>query len=311
MRLSTYCELYLIGIDTLERELADTPKFARGVLRSLAERLAVAHELIATRVNYQPDILDYAQLLQLLGMAEVGRQKADLRGSTGQPVMASPLLSDVFTHARTLLGHSDMHIRNSMGKLMMLHLIRIDDEKGNGKRVPFAPKDIVLQARRTAKTHPDQGKLDYEYVSVDEFAALVEVDRSILLKKLAGSELADDLFTFRKSEILRLLNAKGKKFFSDRKIKSPEEFTDVSDLEFADQKSLFDAVSRCDLFDLAKLLSTVEEEGVKAKLLACLSRGKREEVEQDLASLGPVDPVEVLQIGKSLVAAVKDRMIKR
>lgn len=308
---STYCELYLIGIDTLERELSDTPKFTRGVLRSLSERLAVAHELIATRVNYQPDILVYAQLLQLLGMAEVGRQKTDLKGGVAQPVIASPLLSEVFTYARTLLGHSDVHIRNSIGKLLMLHLIRIDDEKGSGKRVMFAPRDIVNQARRIARTHADQGKLDYEYVSVDEFAALVEVDRSILMKKLAGSEFADDLFTFRKSEILRLLDTKGKKFFSDRKIKSPEEFNDVSDLEFADQKSLFDVVSRCDLYDLAKLLSTVEEESVKAKVLACLSRTKREEVENDLSGMGAVDPVEALHIGKALVAAVKERMLKR
>jgi CRP-like cAMP-binding protein len=308
---STYCELYLIGLDTLERELADTPKFARGVMRSLSERLAVAHELIATRVNYQPDILVYAQLLQLLGMADVGRQKADLRGNAGQSVIASPLLGDVFTHARTLLGHSDVHIRHSIGKLLMLHLIRVDDEQGHGKRVLFAPKDIVSQARRIAKSHPDQGKLDYEYVSVDEFAALVEVDRSLLLKKLAASELADDLFTFRKSEIMRLLNAKGKKFFTDRKIKSPEEFTNVSDLVFADQKSLFDAVSRCDLFDLAKLLSTVDDEDVKTKLLACLSRAKRSEVEEEMASLSAVDPIEALQLGKSLVAAVRDRMLKR
>ncbi|MGM9424820.1 cyclic nucleotide-binding domain-containing protein [Hydrogenophaga sp. MI9] len=307
----SYCELYLVGYETLERELGETPKFTPGLLRSLVERLAVAHELIATRVNYQPDILVYAQLLNLLGIAEVGRTKNELRSTAAQPVLASPLLTDVFVQARALLGHSDVHIRNSITKLLMLHLIRIDDEKGNGKRVIFSPKDIVVQARRIVADHTDTEKVDYEYVSVDEFAAMVDVDRSLLLKKLAGSEFAEDIFTFRKSEILRLLNDKGRKFFSDRKIKTPDQFTDVEDLAFADQKSLFDAVSRCDLYDLAKLLRTVEDEALRDKLLACLARNKREEVLQDMAELGEVDPMETLQTGKALVAAVREKMLAR
>jgi CRP-like cAMP-binding protein len=307
----SYCELYLVGYDTLEEELADTPKFTRGLLRSLVERLEVAHELIATRVNYQPDILVYAQLLQLLGMAEVGRPKNDVRGGSGPAVLASPLLTDVFTQARGLLGHSDLHIRNSIGKLIRLHLIRVDDEHGNGKRVIFSPKDIVHQARRITEDHADTEKVSYEYVSVDEFAAMVDVDRALLLKKLAGSEFSEDIFTFRKSEVVRLLNDKGKKFFADRKVKTPDQFTDVDDLVFADQKSLFDAVGRCDLYDLAKLLSSLEDDTLRQKLLACLARSKREEVQQDMASMGAVDPMEVLQTGRALVAAVREKMLAK
>ncbi len=307
----SYCELYLVGYDTLEEELADTPKFTRGLLRSLVERLEVAHELIATRVNYQPDILVYAQLLQLLGMAEVGRPKNEVRAGSGPAVLASPLLTDVFTQARGLLGHSDLHIRNSIGKLMRLHLIRVDDENGNGKRVIFSPKDIVHQARRITEDQTDTEKVSYEYVSVDEFAAMVDVDRSLLLRKLAGSELSEDIFTFRKSEVVRLLNDKGKKFFADRKVKTPDQFTDVEDLAFADQKSLFDAVGRCDLYDLAKLLCSLDDEALRQKLLGCLARSKREEVQQDMASMGAVDPMEVLQTGRALVAAVREKMLAK
>lgn len=307
----SYCELYLVSHDTLDSELAETPRFTRGLLRSLVERLAVAHELIAMRVNYQPDILVYAQLLHLLGIAEIGKPKNDIRASAAQPVLASPLLTDVYTQARGLLGHSDMHIRNCLGKLMRLHLIRVDDEKGTGKRVIFSPRDIVNQARRVADGQEDTEKVSYEYVSVDEFAAMVDADRSLLLKKLAGSEFAEDLFTFRKSEVVRLLNDKGKKFFTDRKIKTPDEFTDVNDLVFADQKSLFDAVGRCDLYDLAKLLRSLDDDTVRQKLLNCLSRSKREEVEQDMAGMGAVDPMEVLQTGKALVSAVREKMLAK
>jgi len=307
----SYCELYLVGYDTLEEELADTPKFTRGLLRALVERLEVAHELIATRVNYQPEILVYAQLLHLLGIAEVGRPRNDGRSGGGQPVLASPLLTEVFAQARGLLGHSDTHIRNSIGKLVRLHLVRVEDETGQGKRVMFSPRDIVAQARRITEDHEDTAKVSYEYVSVDEFAAMVDVDRSLLLKKLAGSEFSEDIFTFRKSEVVRLLNDKGKKFFADRKIKTPEEFSDVDDLAFADQKSLFDVVAKVDLYDLAKLLRSLDDEALRQKLLTCLSRSKREEVEQDMAGMGAVDPIEVLQTGKALVSAVREKMLAK
>jgi CRP-like cAMP-binding protein len=306
----TYCELYLIENDKLDEELYRLPKLMRGVLCTLAKQSAVDNELIATRINYQPDILIYAQLLYLLGIADIGKQKADAETNHSHSALAKPTLSDVFISARVLFGHADVHIRESIGKLVMLHLVRIADENGEGKRVIFAPKDILRQARMVSRTHKDHGNLDYEYISVDEFSALVDVDRSTLLKKLGSSEFAQDIFTFRKSEIMRILNDKGRKFFADRKIKSPQDFTDISDIEFADQKSIFDVVSRCDIYDLAKLISTMEDENVKDKIMACLSRSKREELESEISTLNQVDPTEVQQIGKSIILSIKERMIK-
>jgi len=55
---------------------------------------------------------------------------------------------------------------------------------------------------------------------------------------------------------------------------------------------LFDAVSRCDLYDLGKLLSTLNEARVKSKLLACHSMAKREEAEHGLGIPGQVHPIE-------------------
>jgi CRP-like cAMP-binding protein len=307
----TYCELYLIENERLDAELRDLPNLMGGILHTLAQQSTMDNELIATRVNYQPDILVYAQLLYLLGIADIGKKKAEAEVSHSHSALASPALSDVFKGARTLLGHSDVHIRESIGNLVMLHLVRIADENDNGKRVIFAPKDILGQARRVSRSHKDHGKLDYEYINVDEFSALVDVDRSTLLKKLGGSEFAEDIFTFRKSEIMRILNDKGRKFFSDRKIKSPQDFTDISDIEFADQKSTFDVISRCDIYDLAKLLGTVQEKIVTDKVMVCLSRSKREELESEISTLKQVDPIEVQQIAKSIILSIKERMIKR
>jgi CRP-like cAMP-binding protein len=309
----TYCELYLIPNDVFEADMLRAPKLTRSLLKTFSDRLSTAHEIIATRVNYQSEVLVYAQLLHILGLADVGKAAVNPGRGGGTPaqVMASPLLSEVFVHARALLGHSDQHIRGCLAKLLTLHLIRIEDEKGNGKRVLFSPKDILSQARKITSNQDEPKKVDYEYISVDEFATMVEVDRSLLLRKLAGSEFADDVFTFRKTEVLRLLNDKGKRFFAERKIKTPEEFNDVLDLEFADQKSVFSAVSQQDTLDIAKLLKTVDSETVRQKILGALSRTKRQEVEHDMSTLTQVDPVEAQQIGASLVKTVRKLMLKQ
>lgn len=308
----SYCELYLISNDDLEQDISGVPDLSRSLLHTLSDRLSMAHELIATRVNYQSDLLIYAQLLQLMGSADLARQGVAVRSKPGAAdALAAPLLAEVFVNARTLFGHSDKHVQGCLGKLLGLHLIRVEDEAGNGKRLIFSPKDIVAQARKVAQTQIEHNKLEYEYVSVDEFAALVEVDRALLLRKLAGGEFSDDVFTFRKSEIMRLLNEKGKKFFVERKIKRPDEFSDIADLEFADQKAIFATVAQFDTLDLAKVLSTVDEDSVKQKILGALSRSKREEVEQDMDGMQNVDPMDVQRISQSMIAAVQKLMMRQ
>lgn len=308
---ATYSEFYVIDSATLDLYLNLAPKIVRAILSTCASRIAAFSELVANRVNYQPEILVYAQLLQLLGLAEAGGRAANPRGKPNQAVVASVVLTDVFGHARAMLGHSDPHIRLIIGKLMSLHLVRIEDENGNGKRVIFSPKDIVQQAKKLSAVDKEQTKVDYEYVKVDEFAAMVDVDRSALLAKLARNEFSEDIFTFRKSEILRLLNTKGKKFFSERKIKSPEEFVDIEDLEFADQKSIIEVLSKIDSFDLAKVLFKLEEGKAKEKILICLPRLKREEVEADISSLSDVDPIEAGQHARRIVERIKEIMLAR
>jgi len=192
-----------------------------------------------------------------------------------------------------------------------LHLIRIEDDNGNGKRVYFSPNDIVIQAKKHTVDDKDKGKVDYEYVTVNEFASMVEVDRSLLLTKLARSEFSEDIFTFRKSEVVRLLDTKGKKFFSDRKIKTPEEFVDIEDIEFADGKSIVEVLASVDSFDLAKLLSRMEAGAAKDKMLGSLPRSKRQEVDSDMEGLTNADPIEANQIGQRIIGKVKERMLSR
>jgi CRP-like cAMP-binding protein len=308
---STYTEFYMVDGTSLEAYLAATPKPIRAMLTTLAGRVATMSELVATRVNYQPEMLVYAQLLQIVGFAELGGRKADARSAGDKQVMASVLLADFFAQVRIILGHSDLHFRHTLGKLLRQHLIRVEDESGNGKRIVFSPKDIVMLSKKLTSNDKDKAKMDYEYVTIGEFADIVEVDRNSLLTKLARSEFSEDIFTFRKSEVVRLLDTKGKKFFSDRKIKTPAEFIDIEDVEFADQKSIVEVLAPIDTYDIAKLLSTMEAGKAKEKLLNCLPRAKRQEVDSDLSSMANVDAIEAAQIGQRIIAKVKEVMLSR
>lgn len=320
----TYCELYLIDNGTVNKAIDASADLVRSALNTLSERLSVAHELIARRVNYQPELLMYAQLLQLAGLADLGRQAGSAppgnrplarthgsRGSDAAPQVAQPLLQDLITQARTLFGHSDRHIRGLLGKFVSLHLVRIVDDGASGKRVAFSPRDLVAQVRKIVDDDADIDRLVYEYLSLDEFAAMVDVDRAVLLKKLADGEFAEDIFTFRRSEIMRALDQKGRRYFAERKGKAPAEFADVSDIEFADPRSVFAVVSKMDTYDLAKVLHTLGDGDARRKILGALSSRRRADLEQDLKDLREVDPVEVQQLGSTLIGNVRATMLQQ
>jgi CRP-like cAMP-binding protein len=306
----TYCELSLVPLQDLSAAVGGSAGLAQGLLRTLSERLVDAHHLIATRVNFQPELLVYAQILHLLGLAEVGRAAVVLRpGAEVRSPQAQPLLQDVLGHARLLLGHAERHAMACLGRLQSAHVVHIDDERGHGKRVRFSVRDIVPDVRRLVAGDADAERMTHETIGLDEFAALVEVDRSILLRKLATGDLADDVFAFRRQEILRLLDTHGRRYFAERRIKQPQEFSDVADLEFADAKSLFAALAARDTLDIAKLLAPLGGEPVRQRILDALSRRRREEVEADLVGLVP-DPVEAQQLGAKLVADVRKLMLE-
>jgi CRP-like cAMP-binding protein len=329
---NSYCELYVIDAAALNGAVAESHELTQGMLDTLSQRLSAAHEVIAQRVNYQPELVVYADLLHLLGMADLGRQASGTGGGArpgqrahghghgpgnhhghghGGPLMARPALQDVLNHARLLLGHSDRHARNLLARLHSLHLIRYEDEKGQGKQVVFAPRDIVAQARKIVADEAQGERQSHQYVGLDEFAALVDVDRGVLLRKLAAGEFAEDVFTFRRAEILRVLDAKGRRYFADRKLKPPQEFSDISDVEFADTRSIFEAVSRVDAYDLAKVLQALGEGDARQKILAALSARRREEVEHELKDMAGVDEVQAQRLGAELIAQVKAAMLQK
>ena len=307
----SYCELYVIDHGLMNRAVDQSPELVQGLLNTMSERLTVAHGLIASRVNHQADLLLYAQLLYLMGLADLGKTAVQGRHAAMAVATARPLVQDVYVQARALFGHSDRHIRDCLGKLISLHLVRLDHEHPSGKQLVFAPRDIVGQVRKCLD-NVDSGpeKQSYEYIGVDEFAALVDVDRHTLLRKLAGGDFADDVFTFRRSEIVRLLDDKGRGYFAERRVKTAAEFSEIGDIEFADKKALSALVAKMDDLEVARVLSMLEPGPVRERLLAGMSRRRRDDVENDLNDLGPVDAADGRLLCQNFIDKLKKLMLQ-
>lgn len=223
---------------------------------------------------------------------------------------ARPSIATAFGNARLQPGHSDVHIRDMLAKFLTQHLVQIEEDKFGSKCLIYSPTEIVARTRKLGESDHISDRLEYEYIGVDEFAAIVEMDRNSVLQTLARDELTEDLFTFRKSEVVRLLDEKGKKFFHERKKKTAEEFSDITDIIFADATSIQATLAQTDLAELAKVLSLIEEEEIKKIILGSLPRTRRNELEMEAEGL-EVDPVEAALIGVKIINGVRDHMLSR
>jgi CRP-like cAMP-binding protein len=305
-RAKTYCEFYLINESDINALIRKTPFLIQSILKTNAYQIDRANDVISSRVNFQSDLIVFAELLHIVGMASVASQKSAAKAA--QPLLAKASIKSIFGHARILLGQSDVHIRDTLGKFITNHLVQMEEDRVGGKCLVFSPKDIVTRARKLEAADASFERLEYEYISVDEFSAIVDLDRNSVLQTLARDEYTEDLFTFRKSEVLALLNEKGKKFFHERRKKSPEEFTDIADIVFADPTSLQASLAQVDISDLSKVLNNITDDAVKNQILTCLPRTRRNELELED---GEIDPVESALIGLKIINIVKEKILER
>ncbi|MFP3562641.1 Crp/Fnr family transcriptional regulator, partial [Paraburkholderia sp. SIMBA_049] len=56
------------------------------------------------------------------------------------------------------------------------------------------------------------------------------------------------------------------------------EVASLEDLEFVDQRSLFDAVSAFDTYDLAKMLAAMADQSIADRLLGVMTEARKKEV---------------------------------
>jgi hypothetical protein len=127
----------------------------------------------------------------------------------------------------------------------------------------------------------------------------------VILNKLSHSEIADEIFAFRKSKVLNFVGQKGVAYFSKSSRRDSGEIMSLDDLQFVDQRTLFDAVSTLDTYDLAKLLTSNEDPAVSGLLLSVMAETRKNEVSRIMARNIKIDPLEVDDIGQRLLETVR------
>lgn len=312
-RALSYCELQVVEAAAVKNAMEGIPSFLRHMLRSLIQSGMKKDEQLAGHENIQrqSDILSCAHIIALMGAADAGARAAR-REREGEPSLP---VADVIRRIRDVTGHSRRHVAATLKRMAMLNLISLNngsvslDANADGvvsaaQTLSFHPTAIVTRAQELAKHNFDgrpQGEL--ELIGLDDLETLTGVERNLLLKKLAAGEIADDLFSFSRTEVLRFISEKGRDYFAKRVNRGQLE--SVDDLLYVDKRILFDALNGIDEFDLAKLFQQINDKELLAKLNGCLSKSKREEIEKIVEQGGGGDPYEAEQVEQTLLETVK------
>jgi CRP-like cAMP-binding protein len=311
-RALSYCELQVVEAAAVKQAIEGIPSFLRHMLRSLIQAGMKKDELLAGHENIQrqADILSYAHIIALMGAADAGARAG--RRSEGEPSLP---VAEVVKKCRDVTGHSRRQVAATLKRMALLNLVSLnagnvsldataDNVVSAAQTLSFNPTAIVTRAQELAKHNLDgkpHGEL--ELIGLDDLETLTGVDRGLLLKKLAATEIAEEVFNFRRTEVLRYISEKGREYFAKRQNRGQLE--SVDDLLYVDKRILFDALNGIDEFDLAKLFQQITDKELLAKLNGCLSKAKREEIEKLVEQGGGGDPYEAEQIELALLETVK------
>ena len=136
-------------------------------------------------------------------------------------------------------------------------------------------------------------------------SALIGVEKNLILNKLSHAEIAEDIFAFRKTKVLNYVEEKGITYFSRRNPRGTSELKSLADLEFVDQRTLFEAISAFDTYDLAKLLSAVTGEPICDRLFSVMTEARKKEVSWVMRREIKIDPLEIAEIEERFIETVR------
>jgi hypothetical protein len=165
---------------------------------------------------------------------------------------------------------------------------------------------IVERAAQVADADLDVSiNSELELIELADLETLIGVERKVILNKLSHAEIADEVFAFRKSKVLNFVEQKGVAYFSKRANRGTGELKSLDDLLFVDQRTLFEAVSALDTYDLAKLLASIEDPAVSERLLSVMADARKNEVSWVMRRDIKIDPLEVGDIEQRLLETVR------
>ncbi|PRH46533.1 cyclic nucleotide-binding domain-containing protein [Burkholderia multivorans] len=320
----SFCQLTVVPTSVLDEEIERVSALLRHIVRTSIRRVKRKDDQLATytHADFMPGVLSYAHVLALMGDG-TARETGDTwarRPLHVQAEQASVPLVDVIRKCRAIAGHSRPHVMAMLRRMEKLNLVTIEAasvEAGGvalehsasadaRQVVTFDAARIVDRAQQVADHDLDLSiNSELELIELADLESLIGVDRKLLLNKLAHGEIADDVFAFRKSKVLSFVERKGIAYFSRRDARRSADVRALEDLVWVDQRTLFEIVSAFDTYDLAKLIANVDDRAVADRLFSVMTEVRRNEVSWVMRRDLKVDPVEVDDIERRLLDAVR------
>lgn len=319
----TFCQLTIVQVSMVEEELERASPLLRHLLRTTIRRAKKKDDLLATytHADFLPGVVSYAHVLALMAGAE-STDASDGWGRRGQSQEVAVTLPNVIKKCRAIAGHSRPHVMTMLRRMEKLNLVtlelgRTEQLSNNGRSsaqdgatarqvVKFDPARIVERAQQVADHDLDVAiNSDLELIELADLETLIGVEKKIILNKLSHAEIAEDLFAFRKTKVLHYVEQKGINYFTKRNVRLGGDVQSLDDLEYVDQRTLFEAVSATDNYDLAKMLSALSDQAVADRLLSVMTEARRKEVSWVMRREIKVDPLEVDGIEQRFIESVR------
>ncbi|WP_206996329.1 Crp/Fnr family transcriptional regulator [Trinickia mobilis] len=317
----SFCQLSVIDVSVVEEELERVSPLLRHMVRTMIRRLKRKDDLLATytHAEFLPGVLSYAHVLSLMAGAEYREERL---GRSRQEEASVPL-AEVVKKCRAIAGHSRLHVMAMLKRMERLNLISMEagrteylgkasasppaDEGALSRQlVTFDPVKITDRAQQVADQDLDLAiTSELELIELSDLEALIGVEKKVILNKLSHGEIAEDIFAFRKSSVLNYVEEKGVSYFTRRNRRAVAELESLSDLEFVDERALFDAVSAFDTYDLAKLLAAIADPSISDRLLSVMTEARKKEVSWIMRRDIKIDPIEVQEIEQRFMETVK------
>ena len=320
----SFCQLTVMAANVVEEELERVSPLLRHIVRTLIRRTKKKDDILATyaHADFLPGVLSYAHVLALMASPEVA-DRFDGRGRRTQGEEISVSLSEVTKKCHAIAGHSRPHVMAMLKRMEKLNLVSLEpgrsdrvgvspsrysaqDGTTSRQLVTFDPVRITERAQQVADADLDISiSSELELIELSALEALIGVEKKLILNKLSHAEIAEDLFAFRKTKVLNYVEEKGITYFSRRNSRGGGDLQSLGDLDFVDQRTLFEAVGAFDTYDLAKLLSSIAGQPVAQRLLSAMTEARKNEVSWVMRRDIKIDAVEIGEIEERFLDTVR------
>lgn len=320
----TFCQLTVIAANVVEDELERVSPLLRHIVRTMIRRTRKKDDILATytHADFLPGVLSYAHVLSLMAGPEVA-DRFEGRGRRTQGEEISVPLPDVIKKCHAIAGHSRPHVMAMLNRMEKLNLVALEpgrsdrvgassarysaqDGAASRQLVTFDPVRITERAAQVSAADLDISiSSELELIELTDLEALIGVEKKLILNKLSHAEIAEDLFAFRKTKVLNFVEEKGLTYFSRRNSRGASDLKSLDDLSFVDQRTLFEAVSAFDTYDLAKLLAALEGQPAGERLLSAMAEARKKEVSWVMRRDIKIDPVEIAEIEERFLDTVR------